>query len=124
MREAGWDPSSGRPTPEILEKARQLAAERGIQLPERGGPGGGDSAPRRTAAPTGVTRTLYKLLEAGPKPRVEAVTVKLGITDGSTTELLDGLQENDTVITSFVVPGATANAPGSASPLGGGMRRF
>lgn len=134
MREAGWD-GNGRPTPEIFEKARQLAAQRGIQLPERGpGGGGGGEGGRRermgpsAGAPTITTRTLYKLLEEGPRPKVEPVTVKLGITDGSTTEVLEGLQEKDVVITSFTVPGAAAagpSAPGGASPLGGGgMRRF
>jgi HlyD family secretion protein len=132
MREAGWDGNS-RPTPEIMEKVRQLAAQRGIQLPERGswgGGGGGEGGARRernpiSATPTIVTRTLYKLLEEGPKPKIEPVTVKLGITDGSTTEVLEGLQENDVVITSFTIPGAAATAaPGGSSPLGGTMRRF
>ena len=130
MREAGWDPASGGPTAEIMEKARALAAERGIQLPERGGMGGGRRGERSgapTGAPTIVTRTLYKLLAEGPKPKIEPVIVKLGITDGTTTEVIDGLKEGDVLVTSFTVPGATTatTAPGGSSPLGGtGMRRF
>ncbi|MBE2212568.1 MAG: efflux RND transporter periplasmic adaptor subunit [Opitutaceae bacterium] len=122
MRETGGD----------WEKARALAAERGIQLPERRG-GGGEGGGRRersgssAATPTIVTRTLYKLIEDGPKPKIEAVTVKLGITDGSVTEVLEGLQEKDVVVTSFTVPGAAASAstaPTGSSPFGGGPRRF
>lgn len=120
MREAGWDPASGRPSPEIVERARQLAAQRGIQLPEAGmrmrREGGG-----RGGAPAVVTRTVYRLLQDGPEPRIEPVTVKLGITDGSTTELIEGLAEKDIVVTSFIAPGAAAG-PANASPLG--MRRF
>jgi len=130
MREAGWD-GAGRPTPELMEKARKLAAERGIQVPERGGMGGGNRGERSGApagAPTIVTRTLYKLIEDGPKPKIEPVSVKLGITDGSTTEVIEGLGENDVVITSFTVPGAasTTAAPAASSPFGGapGGRRF
>lgn len=121
MREAGWDPASGRPTPEIFAKARQLATERGIQLPERGGSGSGPGdGPRAGATPAVTTRTLYRLVEPGPRPKIERVTVKLGISDGSTTEVLEGLKENDVVVTSFTVPGA---APASSSPFGG-PRRF
>lgn len=129
MREAGWDGNS-RPTPEVMEKARALAAQRGIQWPERGSGGGGGEGRRERpggspgAAPTVVTRTLYRLLEDGPKPRIEPVTVKLGITDGTTTEVIDGLKEKDVVITSFTVPGApAAAAPAATSPFGG-VRRF
>ncbi len=50
------------------------------------------------------------------------VTVKTDITDGSYTEVLDGLQENDVVITGVNLP-ATAAAgltqPGGSSPFGG-----
>jgi len=128
MREAGWDPASGRPTPEIMDKARKLAAERGIQLPERGGFGAGEGGGRRersvvSSTPTIVTRTLYKLVEEGPGPKIEPVTVRLGITDGTTTELLDGLRENDVLITSFTVPGASTT-PATSNPFGGGGRRF
>ena len=126
MREAGWDPASGRPSQEVMEKARQLAAERGIQLPDRGGRGerGGGAA---AGAPTITTRTLYRLIEDGPKPRIEPVTVKLGITDGTATELIEGLKENDVLVTSFTVSGGTANSAagqGGSNPFGGGMRRF
>lgn len=117
MREAGGD----------RDKARQLAAERGIQIPERGGGGGARERNAAPTTPTVVTRTLYRLLEDGPKPKIEPVTVKLGITDGSTTEVIDGLRENDVLITSFIVPGTAAAAqstPAASSPFGGTGRRF
>ena len=128
MREAGWDPSSGRPTPDILEKARQLAAQRGIELPDPGsfGPRGGDGSrpPRAASSSGGATRTVYRLLETGPQPKLEAGTVRLGITDGSTTEVLSGLKEDEEIVTSFIVPGASAAAaaPARSGPLSGGRR--
>ncbi len=122
MREAGWDPASGRPSPEIIAKARQLATERGIQLPEAGLRAGRRSeGGARPGAPTVVTRTVYRLIQDGPVPKIEAVAVKLGITDGSATEVIEGLQEKDVVVTSFIAP-AGASGRGGANPLG--MRRF
>ena len=51
MIEAGWN-GEGRPDREVMEKARALAQERGIELPQRGGGGGaggggGGDRPRR-----------------------------------------------------------------------------
>jgi len=60
-----------------------------------------------------VTRTVYKLAGTETKPMAEAVTVKLGITDGSATEVIEGLAEGDVLISSLVVPGA---AMGSSQP--------
>jgi HlyD family secretion protein len=51
------------------------------------------------------------------------VTVKLGISDGISTEVLEGLNENDAVITSVVAPGVKPAGP-AGNPFGGPMRRF
>ena len=56
-------------------------------------------------------------------PAIKPVTVKLGITDGASTEIVDGLKEGDQVVTSAVIPGAKAGAP-ATNPFGGGQRRF
>ena len=83
---------------------------------ERGGSGSGGK-PRGERSPT---RTVYTLGEDGkPKP----VQVKTGITDGIATEVTEGLNEGDKVITGIVQ--AKGDAPaGQNNPFGGGMRRF
>jgi hypothetical protein len=115
MRDAGFVRGNGPPSPEVITKMQQLAKDRGIELPAGrwgGGDRGGDNTP--------VTRTLYLLAEAGTKTaHPEAATVKLGISDGAATEVLDGLKEGDLVITSAVLPGAKAGTPAS-NPFGGG----
>jgi HlyD family secretion protein len=124
MADAGVDFRSGPPSPEALAKLQALAKERGIELPERfmGG---------RSSTPGAVTtRTVYKLAGDASKPKAEAVTVKLGITDGTATEVIEGLKEGDVLITSFIIPGAAlgssqpARNPFSPSGPGGGRRGF
>jgi HlyD family secretion protein len=118
MRDAGFVRGNGPPTPEVIARVQELAKERGIELPAGrfGGGGGGDAG-------TPVTRTLYVLVGTDPvTAHPEAVTVKLGITDGMVTEVLDGLKEGDAVITAVVLPGAKPGAP-ATNPFGGGPRR-
>jgi HlyD family secretion protein len=52
------------------------------------------------------------------------VRIRTGITDGSFTEITDGLQEGDTVITSVKLPAAqtAVQAPAGQSPFGGPPR--
>lgn len=129
MADAGFVRGGGPPSPEVTAKIAALAKERGLELPAFGGRGGGGG--NRSAASNGpVTRTLYKLVGTPKTPQLQAVTVKLGITDGITTEVIDGLQEKDVIVTGISVPGAKAsNAPanpfnaGGGGPGGGGQRR-
>ncbi|HEY0944552.1 MAG TPA: efflux RND transporter periplasmic adaptor subunit [Opitutaceae bacterium] len=122
MREAGFTPGSGPPSPDVMARVRQLAAERGVEVPERFGgrtrSGGGGASPV-------ITRTVYKLVARPPALKIDSVTVKLGITDGSTTEVLEGLSEDDTLVTSvtFANSSSPSRAP-SSNPFGGGPRRF
>ncbi|MDB6168924.1 MAG: efflux transporter, family, subunit [Verrucomicrobia bacterium] len=118
MRDAGFVRGNGPPTPDVLAKIQALAKERGIELPAGrfGGTGGGDGN-------TPVTRTLYRLVGGDATTgHPEAVSVKLGISDGTATEVLEGLNEGDQVITSAVIPGAKSSAPAS-NPFSGGSRR-
>lgn len=119
MQDAGFTPGNGPPSTEVREKMRQLAKERGIDLSALRGRHGD-----REAAPTGpVIRTIYRLVNVGgPFPRPQALTVKLGISDGSYTEIVDGLKEGDEILTSAYFPAAQTAAP-SSSPFGGGGRR-
>jgi HlyD family secretion protein len=63
---------------------------------------------------------VYVLASGSSKPT--AVTIKTGISDGVTTEILEGLKEGDRVVTGMSESGAAA-APAS-NPFGGGPRRF
>ncbi len=119
MREAGFVRGNGPPSPEVLAKMQQLAKDQGIELP-MGRFGGGE---RKSDSNAPTTRTVYRLVGDDPKTaHPEAVTVKLGISDLTYTEVLDGLNENDRVITSVIVPSAKANTPAATSPFGGGQQ--
>jgi multidrug efflux pump subunit AcrA (membrane-fusion protein) len=58
----------------------------------------------------------------GPAARPEAVEVKLGISDGTHTEVVSGLNEGDRVITSVSIPSGTGTPAPSTNPFGGGRR--
>jgi HlyD family secretion protein len=80
------------------------------------GPGnkpGGNRAERRTE------RTVYVLASGSSKPT--AVTIKTGISDGVTTEVLEGLKEGDRVITGMT-DNSSADAP-ATNPFSGPRRR-
>lgn len=131
MQEAGFTPGNGPPTPEMIQRAQELAKQRGIEIDfsrfanrggggqrgDRGGNTGGTSS-------TPVTRTVYKLVSADAKtPQISSVSAKLGISDGITTEVIDGVAEGDAIVTSITIPGA-ANAGGpAANPFQGGGNR-
>lgn len=152
MREVGFQ--RGTPaSPEQIEKAKVLAKQKGLDpdliaarfaMPggrggrggggggggeggRRGG-GGGSGAGERGFNNTVVQRTLYKLInpDAPDKDkRVEAVSARLGISDGFYTEVLGGINEGDTLVKSVIMPGAApvAGAPapgGSSNPFSGG----
>jgi hypothetical protein len=137
-------------TPEQKEQYDKFQAEMRRRMAEagagggggggQGGPGGGGggngpggASNRSSTAFEGPTlRTVYKVVPTGDqaapnaKPTVQAVNVKVGITDGNGYEVLEGLQESDLVITGTKGgTQASAAAPSSpfGSPFGGGPRR-
>lgn len=124
MMEAGWS-GEGRPTPDIMQKARDLATARGIELPQRGaggggGGGGGNRTPAQVPADNRPTvRTLYATTPAGGgQPTVQAVRVTLGISDGSTTEVIAGLEEGSEIVTGLALATAATSAPsGTNNPF-------
>ncbi len=88
--------------------------ERSASSQNRGGAGGS-----RLAAPRVTDRTVY-VLRSG---KAEPVQIKTGISDGTSTEVLEGLADNDRVITGQLnVPNA-ASPPQQGNPFGG-PRRF
>lgn len=66
-------------------------------------------------------RSIYVMTPSG-KP--EPVPVKLGINDGVSTEILEGLKENDTIVTGQEIQKGSSAAGGPSNPFGGGPRRF
>jgi HlyD family secretion protein len=156
MREIGFE--RGTPaSPEQIEKAKKLAKDKGLDpdlvaarmaMPGGRGKGGGGSGGSRgeggsRRGPSGaggsaergfnntvVQRTLYKLVESptGEKS-AEPVNVRLGVSDGFVTEVIEGLNEGDTLIKGVIMPGAApmAAAPGGSSmqnPFSGGRSSF
>ncbi|MBA4137146.1 MAG: efflux RND transporter periplasmic adaptor subunit [Opitutus sp.] len=117
MAEVGIDFRAGPPTPEQREQMRKLMVERGLPVAE-------SNSPARPGEVVVATRTVYKLSGAAPNHQLEAVTIKTGVTDGSATEVIDGLKEGDVIVTSITAPtsgsGARPNNP--TNPFGGGRR--
>ena len=124
MRDRGEEPS-----PEIRAKLRELFQSGALQRTGQGGGSmGGGSGSRPRSAP--ASRNIYVLSTNAPPgggdpvlmPR--PVRVRTGITDGSYTEITDGLQEGDPVITAVKLPAAqtVAAAPAGQSPFGGPPR--
>lgn len=123
MREAGFTPGSGPPPADLREKMAQLAKERGLELPAAGAGRGERGGAGRGETPAITTRTVYKLGGTAENPVLEPLTVKLGITDGSSTEVIEGLTEGDVLVGSVVLPAGATAAP-TVNPFGSSQRRF
>lgn len=100
-------------TPEQREQFRKLLAERGL-VPATPAPG--------EAVVT--TRTVYRLPGGNKSAGPEAVSVKIGITDGVNSEVVEGLAAGDVVVTGLMSPGADAAPAGrpTSNPFSGGRR--
>src|SRR4051812_10809948 len=85
----------------------------GPRQPGGGNKPGGNRAERRTE------RTVFVLAAGASKPA--ATTIKTGISDGVTTEVLEGLKEGDRVVTGMT-ENASADAP-ARNPFSGPQRR-
>ena len=88
--------------------------ERPASGQNRGGAGGGGSV-----GPRATGRTVYVLRGGNAEP----VQIKTGISDGTTTEVLEGLGDNDRVITGQLNAPNTATSQQQGNPFGG-PRRF
>ncbi|MFO1488291.1 MAG: efflux RND transporter periplasmic adaptor subunit [Verrucomicrobiota bacterium] len=82
-------------------------------------------APATNPRPRGEknVRTVYVLPEENDKDdaavKPKPVQIKIGITDGIVTEVVEGLNEGDRVVTGMTQPVSSASAPAS-NPFGGG----
>src|SRR5881296_2859960 len=88
--------------------------ERSPSGQNRGGAGGAGSA-----GPRATSRTVYVLRGDEAQP----VQIKTGISDGTTTEVLEGLADKDRVITGQLNAPNAASPPQQGNPFGG-PRRF
>ena len=86
--------------------------------------GGGRSASQSDGPAIRKVYLLDKERSTPGKPVLTAVSVKTGISDGSNTEVQEGLKEGDVVITGTATSTTTAAAP-PVNPFafGGGRRR-
>jgi HlyD family secretion protein len=93
----------------------------------RGGPGGGRGGGR--GGERRAPQTVYLLPGGAAEAKAAAnvilkpAKVRLGITDGIYSEVIEGLDENDVVVTGSSMP-SNPTAAGAQNPFGGGRRRF
>ena len=93
-----------------------------------GGNGGGSPRPRVAEGPT--LKTVYALKPADPAapeaaPVLQAINVKVGMTDASGAEVLEGLEPGQVIVTALK-SSTTAAAPAGnpfGGPFGGAPRR-
>jgi len=131
-------------TPAQKEQYRQVMAEMRARFAQRsqgdgaggagvGGPGGGGgfgmmSGGGRSGSQNDgpAIRKVYLLdkeRSTPSKPVLSVVSVKTGISDGSNTEVQEGLKEGDLVITSTATSSTTAAAGPPVNPFAFGGRR-
>lgn len=135
-RRGGGGMFGGDATPEQREKIRAVMAELGITNPREATPEqreqlrkvlverGLVAAPAAPGETVVTTRTVYRLAGGDKNAVPEAVSVKIGITDGMASELVEGLNEGDVIITGVVLGTATPSGQPANNPFGGGQRRF
>jgi HlyD family secretion protein len=140
---AGGEPAlTGNEPPEELQKRVRELRDRGEEVPAaireklrgyyqagvlqrsegsgRRGEGGGSRS--RSASGKPAARTAYLLVTNDGHDQLRAVTVKTGISDGTSTEVTEGLKEGDKVVTAAVLPNATTPATQS-NPFSPAMPR-
>jgi HlyD family secretion protein len=82
---------------------------------------GGGGRPRPEVEGPAI-RTVYVLdreKSAPGNPVLTAVVIKTGISDGTNTEVADGLKEGDVVVVGTVATATTTTAAPAGNPFGG-----
>lgn len=111
IAELGIDFRNGPPTAEQREQIRKLFIERGVLTASPAG------------QPTVTTRTVYRLPGGNKNAAPEAISITVGITDGSFSEIAGGLTAGDVLITGISVsPAGGTAAPAASNPFSGGRR--
>ncbi len=92
------------------------------------GQGRGQGGTRSNGATAGrpggerSTRTVYVVPASPANGAPTPVPIKTGISDGVSTEVIEGLKEGDRVVTGLRTTQSTSSP--TTNPFGGGMRRF
>jgi HlyD family secretion protein len=93
-----------------------------------GPPGSAGSGPPRPRPERAGPRTVYILAVAeGKRPELKPVKIQTGITDGVSTEVVDGLKEGEQVVTGLLTMqgNSSSGMQRPSNPFGGGgFRRF
>lgn len=92
-----------------------------------GGRAGGPGGSGRSRGERSPVRTVYLLSSTNGAPGsapLQPTRIKVGISDGVFTEVLEGLKEGDEVIIGSSVPNSPVSTGQPSNPFGGGMRRF
>ncbi|MCX6858611.1 MAG: efflux RND transporter periplasmic adaptor subunit [Verrucomicrobia bacterium] len=129
-----WSAEGRRPTDEERKKYEDsLTAELGGGGGGMGGPGGGNGggAPRPRAVEGPTLKTVYVVKPSDPAtpdapPVLQAINVKVGMSDASGSEILEGLEPGQVVVTALKSSMAAAGAPAGnpfGGPFGGAPRR-
>jgi HlyD family secretion protein len=114
-------------TPEQKEQYRELREKMRAMMAAGGGPGGpgggaGGGGNRAAVADGPAIRTVYILdreRSSPGRPVLQAVSIKTGISDGTNTEIAEGLMEGDVVIIGVASAATTAATAPPANPFGG-----
>lgn len=110
------------PQPQMARAAGGEGRPRGEGRGGGGGGGGGGGMRgnrQREGGDRFSQRTVYVLEQKGGVPSLKPTTIRTGISDGVTTEVLDGLKEGDEVVTGMMSSDSAAGGPPS-NPFGGG----
>ena len=102
----------------IREKLRGYYAAGTLQRPPGSGRRGEGGERRSGSGAQPSSRTVYVLVGSGDDAKLKPVTIKTGINDGAATEIIEGLNEGDKVVTAAISPNS-ASQP-AANPFGGG----
>jgi HlyD family secretion protein len=90
-----------------------------------GGPPGSGGSSLRPRPERAGPKTVYVLASAeGKRPELKPVKIQTGITDGVSTEVIEGLKEDEQVVIGLLTVEDSGSAQRSRNPFGGGFRRF
>ena len=117
-------PSAGGAPSEVANGSNRPAGGGGGHRGGGGGGGWGGPGGGKVHAEHQPIRTVYILADKTDPTKLTPVQVKVGISDGVFTEVVDGLKEGDQVVTGISLPSDMPAGGRPASPFGGGGGGF
>jgi HlyD family secretion protein len=91
---------------------------------DRSGGGGGGGAGGHPHVEHQPVRTVYVVADKADPTALKPVQVKVGISDGIYTEVIEGLNEGDEVVSGLSLPSDQPSGSRPANPFGGGGGGF